>query len=49
MTVETENGEYVVRHINRMVKPALVLMSEKHKGMRGNRIYIRENNLQYFN
>ena len=46
-TVETIDGLYVIRHINRAITPALVLLSEKYKGRNGRRIYIRENRLEY--
>ena len=47
MTVQTPDGEYVVRHINRSMTPALVMLTEKYKHKLGRRIYVRENNLQY--
>jgi hypothetical protein len=46
-TVETVDGPYVIRHINRSMKPALVMMTEKYKPKFGKKIYIRENNLAY--
>lgn len=47
MTVQTPNGEYVIRHINRMITPALVMLTEKYKKKFGRKMYIRENLLQY--
>lgn len=46
-TVETMKGDYVVRHINRSVKPALIMLTEKYKKKLGKRIYIRESALEY--
>ena len=40
-------GDYVVRHINRSVKPALIMLTEKYKKKLGKRIYIRESALEY--
>jgi hypothetical protein len=47
MTVETDNQEFVIRHINRSIKPALVMLTEKYKPKFGRKIYIRENALHY--
>jgi hypothetical protein len=45
MTVQTPDGEYVIRHINRMMSPALVMLTEKYKPKFGRKIYIRANSL----
>jgi hypothetical protein len=49
-TVQTIDGTYVVRDINRSITPALVMLTEKYKkkGM-GRHIYVRENYLEYLN
>jgi len=49
-TVQTIDGAYVVRDINRSITPALVMLTEKYKkkGM-GRHIYVRENYLEYLN
>jgi hypothetical protein len=47
LTVSTPDGEYVIRHINRSMTPALVMLTEKYKKNPGRRIYIRENLLSY--
>jgi hypothetical protein len=46
-TVETMKGAYVIRHINRSMKPALVMMTEKYRPKFGKKIYIRESALEY--
>jgi hypothetical protein len=47
MTVITPDGTYIIKRINRKVKPALVLLTEKYrKKSFGRRIYTRENLLQ---
>ena len=44
MTVVTSDGNYVIKYINREVKPALVLLTEKYKKKGfGRRMYTREN------
>jgi hypothetical protein len=47
LTVSTPDGKYVIRHINRSMTPALVMLTEKYKKNLGRRIYIRENLLEY--
>jgi len=47
LTVETPEGHYIIRDIDRSMTPPLVLMTEKHKGMQGRKIYIRANALQH--
>lgn len=49
MTVQTADGLFVIRHINRAVTPALVMITEKYKKFSESerRIYIRENNLEH--
>lgn len=47
MTVETMEGNFVIRHINRSMTPALVMMTEKYKPKFGKKIYIRESALEY--
>ena len=49
MTVETPDGVYVVRHINRMITPALVMLTEKYKKKLGRRMYVRENLFNFNN
>jgi hypothetical protein len=46
-TVETMGGKYVVRHINRSITPALVMLTEKYKSKLGKRIYVRENLFEF--
>ena len=50
MTVETNDGAYIIRDINRSMTPALVMLTEKYKkkGM-GRRMYVRENLLKFIN
>jgi hypothetical protein len=45
LSVSTPDGVYIVRHINRSMTPALVMLTEKHKPKFGRKIYIRENSL----
>jgi hypothetical protein len=47
MTVQTPDGLFVIRHINRAMTPALVMLTEKYKHKSGRRVYIRENNLEH--
>jgi hypothetical protein len=47
MTVQTPDGVYIIRHINRSITPALVMLTEKHKPKFGRKMYIRENLLVY--
>ena len=47
LTVQTDEGPYIISHINRMISPPLVMLTEKYKGKFGRRIYIRANNLEY--
>ena len=47
LTVETVDGPYIINHINRMISPPLVMLTEKYKGKFGRKIYTRANNLQY--
>jgi hypothetical protein len=47
MTVETVDGVYIIRHINREITPALVMLTEKHKPKFGRKMYVRENCLQH--
>jgi len=47
MSIQTDEGEFVIRHINRSIKPALVMLTEKYKPRFGKKIYIRENCFQY--
>ena len=49
MTVQTPDGVYVVRHINRMCTPALVMLTEKYKKKLGRRMYMRENLFKFIN
>jgi hypothetical protein len=49
MTVQMPDGEYVVRHINRMITPALVMLTEKYKKKLGRRMYVRENLFKFVN
>ena len=49
MTVQTPDCEYVIRHINRSITPALVMMTEKYKPKFGKKMYTRENLLVYTN
>jgi len=47
-TVETVDGKYIIKNINKSMTPALVMLTEKYKRMgQGKRIYIRENLLEY--
>jgi len=46
-TVETVQGNFVIRHINRSIRPALVMMTEKYKPKFGKKIYTRENLLTF--
>jgi hypothetical protein len=46
-TVETMDGKYVIRHINKSMKPALVMMTEKYKPKFGKKVYTRENLLTF--
>ena len=50
MTIKTNDGTYIIRHINRFMTPALVMLTEKYKkkGM-GRRMYVRENLLKFIN
>ena len=44
MTVETNDGAYIIRDINRSMTPALVMLTEKYKKKgTGKRMYTREN------
>jgi hypothetical protein len=45
-TVETEIGQFVIRHINRSIKPALVMLTEKYKPKFGKKIYVRASQLE---
>jgi hypothetical protein len=45
LSVSTPDGVYIIRHINRSMTPALVMLTEKHKPKFGRKIYIRENSL----
>ena len=47
MTVETADCVFVIRHINRTIKPALVMMTEKYKPKFGRKMYTRENLLTF--
>jgi len=49
MTVEAVDGKYVIRHINRSVKPALVMLTEKYKPKFGKKMYVRENLFTFSN
>jgi hypothetical protein len=50
MTIETVDGKYIIRYINRSMTPALIMLTEKYKkkGM-GRRIYVRENLFEFIN
>jgi hypothetical protein len=50
MTVETNDGAYIIRDINRSMTPALVMLTEKYKkkGI-GRRMYVRENLFKFIN
>ena len=48
MTIKTNDGTYIIRHINRFMTPALVMLTEKYKKKgTGKRMYTRENFFKY--
>jgi hypothetical protein len=50
MTIETTDGKYIVRNINRSMTPALVMLTEKYKKKgTGRRMYTRENLFEFVN
>jgi len=50
MTVETVDGKYIIRDINRSMTPALVMLTEKYKKRgTGRRMYMRENLFEFVN
>ncbi len=46
LTVDTSDGLYVIRHVDRNMTPPLIMLTKKHKGMHGRKIYVRANALE---